>query len=284
MRFYDFEEEIIMWGKAVNLKAYSNVEQMSNYKTREELNNYRSYLLEKSKIQSDFIKSYFDKKIKVFEACSGNSRLLYRLYIDGILEEGVGVEISLSRVNFAQDWKQDFPDIKVLNICEDVIEYEPKRDYYDLAVCITGAFGYFYPINISYPEILLKKFNSLLRKDGYLLLELYQHVDTIKFCKMNDKSEFFSWKELPESDPFRFYLTKYTFYEMEKCLECKEIFIRRDGYIDDSKSEVLRIYSLDEIGKMIKENNFEIQDVFSDWDKKEYRPLSNSMIIMAKKK
>ena len=272
-----------MWDKASNLRAYTNIEQMCNYKNAEELNNYRQHLLKKSGLQSEFIKSYFNNKIKVFEACSGNSRLLYRLFMDSILEEGIGVEISSSRVVFAEEWKKQFPEAPVSNICSDIIKFEGKEDYFDLAVCITGALGYFYPIDKLYPDVLLSKLYKMLKKDGFLLLELYQHVNDIKFCMMNEVKELKRWLELPESDPFRFYLTKFLYHEIERCLECKEIFVRRDGYIDDSKNEVLKIYSIDEISNMLTVKGFKIENMYSEWDKEENSASSDKLIIMARK-
>jgi len=272
-----------MWDKESNLKAYDNIERMSNYKNAEELTKYRNYLLEKSKIQSDFIKGFFNEKAKIFEACSGNSRLLYRLYIDDLLQEGKGVEISSSRVNFAEQWKKDFNQANIANICEDIIEYNIKEQYYNLVICITSAFGYFYPIDETYPSILLDKFKDMLQKDGYLLLELYQHPKVIEFCKMDDNKKMKRWIELPEDDPFRFYLTEYTYHESQNCLEGKEIFIRRDGYIDDSKREIIKIYPYEEIKGILEGKGFSIEGAYSDWDKKEYDINADKLIIIAKK-
>ena len=272
-----------MWDKTSNLKAYDNIEKNSNYKNPQELIRYRNHLLQKSQVQAEFIKGYCDKKLKVFEACSGNSRLLYQLHMDLILEEGTGIEISRSRTDFAEEWKKEFPGVKVSNICQNLIECQVPDEYYDLAVCITGAFGYFYPIDTSYPDLLLNKFNKLLKSDGCLLLELYQHVNTIEFCKMNNKHEYNNWVELPESDPFRYYLSKYTFFVLERCLESKEIFIKRDGYIDDTKKEVLKVYSLREVNIMLEQNGFKLEGAYSEWDKKEYNDQSEKLIIMARK-
>ena len=274
-----------MWDKTANLRAYDNIEKMSNYNSPEELKKYREHLLKKSRAQADLISSYFTEKakLKVFEACSGNSRMLYQLHLDGILEEGIGVEISNSRAKFAEEWKKEFNGINVTNICGDIIKYESKTDYYDLIICITGALGYFYPIDTNYPEILIKKFNEMLKYKGYLLLELYQHANGVNFCMMDEKKEFNTWVELPESDPFRYYLMKYTYHEDEGCLDSKEIFIRRDGYIDDSKNEVLKIYSLDEISQLLGNNGFKIKNIFSEWDKKKYNESDEKLIIMAEK-
>lgn len=272
-----------MWDKSSNLRAYTNIEQLTNYKNAVELNNYRQHLLKKSQEQANYIKSYFNHKIKVFEACAGNSRLLYKLYLNSALEEAEGVEISTSRFDFAQDWKNEFPGANVVNVCANIIEYQAKKEYYDIAVCITGAFGYFYPIDNSYPEKLLNKLYDLIRVDGYILLELYQHSKDIEFCRMGKNNEINRWVELPKSDPFRFYLSKYIFYEKENCLDCREIFIRRDGYIDDTKNEVLKIYSMDEINKMLIKSGFEIKDIHGEWNKEKYDNRSEKLIIMAKK-
>jgi len=274
-----------MWDKTANLRAYDNIEKLSNYNSPEELEKYREHLLKKSKVQAGFISSYFEeeRKLKVFEACSGNARLLYQLHINGIIEQGTGVEISSSRVKFAEEWKKEFNGANITNICGDMIKFEPQKEHYDLAICITGALAYFYPIDIAYPKILINKFSTMLKSGGILLLELYQHANGIKFCMLDEKKEFNTWVELPESDPFRYYLMKYIYHEKEGCLDSKEIFIKRDGFIDDSKNEVLKIYSLDEIRQLLENTGFKIKDIFSEWDKKKYNDSDEKLIIVTQK-
>ncbi|MHB1126209.1 MAG: hypothetical protein ACYC2T_04510 [Bacillota bacterium] len=266
-----------------NHTAYVNVESMDNYKDEQDLDNYRKHLLIKSEPQRNFIRRLFnEKKINVFEACSGNSRLLYALAQAGLLNQGTGIELSLNRHIFAEKWKEALGHDHIVNVNDDVLDYRAPDSFFHLGLCITGAFGYFAPVDNGHPLKLLQKMNGLLVAGGKLILELYTHRATIELCRQNQGS-IKMWKELEDGDPFRFILTDYTYAETDRILNCRETFVRRDGLIDDSKTEVLRIYDATEICGLLDKAGFGNISLFSDWNGAELMAGADVIIVVSEK-
>jgi len=71
----------------------------------------------------------------------------------------------------------------IVNVCDDVLTFDDfAATEFDLAVCITGAFGYLRPISESAPETVLRKFHRCLHDKGHLLLELHQMPASGESC------------------------------------------------------------------------------------------------------
>ena len=74
-----------------NLLAYKDYEVFNSEK---DLKAYRNSKLESVKKNVHFIEENFNKKVRVLEIGSGNSKFLYALDNKNLLESGYGVEVS----------------------------------------------------------------------------------------------------------------------------------------------------------------------------------------------
>lgn len=267
---------------------YKGIETADNFTTKDELADYRKMLLAKTKKQTTFIKKHINAK-DFFEIGTGNGRLLIDLAENRLLENGYGIDISESRILFAKQWARDEHldsnssyRTSVEFEVADIIEYNSKKKY-DGCICITGAFGYFEAIQKGNDiKILNNIFDNILKKNGVLLLELYNHSFDINRCLSNNQTNYRSWNYLSGKDPFRYFLHDFQFDEKNRILKHKKIFIRKDGWIDDSKYEELKIYSKEEIKNKLTEVGFKKISFFRNWDWKKYNNWDETMIILAK--
>ena len=224
-----------------NYPDYEGYEELSRF-TPGQLSSYRQMLLEKTQSQVDFIGDrlwmpYFKKPgLKILEIGSGNGRLLIGLHQQGLLESGLGLDISESRTLFALNWRNslgidwqtlDFYDVDVLE--EASLHMRGIVDYsgYDLAVCITGCFQYFYPID---PEAPDKVLNFMRESATYSLFELYKRPIMGR-----------TWKPLPKDDRWKYILDEYT--DVVDWVEHRKIFVDHNGQ-EDVRMEYLAYYNM----------------------------------------
>lgn len=273
------------WDESINTHSYDKVESLSNFATADDLDKYKALQISKSTAQCSFIKKecYNGKKIRFIEYCSGNSRLLYALNAVEILQSGIGIEISKTRHTFAESWRKQLgiQQATISNVNGDAIDCHVISPCADVALCVTGAFQYFAPRRDTYENIFLSMARRSLVPGGILILEIYNHPTEIAGCMMSTDYTYRSWIELPESDPFRYYLTHYMYLPAIKALDAKEIFVKRDGFIDDTKREVLRIYSASEIFDLLDNNGFKMTGYYSDWNKAKGDASADKSIIVA---
>src|SRR2546423_1382739 len=96
------------WNSDFYKMGYEGYEQVANFSTHEDLENYRQLLSKKTERQLGFIARQLpQRRLRVIEFCSGNGRLLMALARENMLEYGLGVEIAQSRVDFARRWASD---------------------------------------------------------------------------------------------------------------------------------------------------------------------------------
>lgn len=262
--------------------AYEGVEAPANFPSTKALEQYRDAAIEKSRAQADFIATNFPDSRRLFEACCGNGRLLVALAER--MEHMAGIDIAASRVAFAQRWVEDrrldYIDVwldDVLNPQRDVADYRA-----DLVVCITGAFGYFEPAQAGGDRRAAENFSRVAKLGQNLLLELYQYPQWITRCLERSDRTFREWIELPESDPFRFYLSEYRFDPERIILRHAKIFVGRDGRIDDGRVEFLRIYGPDEIEAVLRPWFCDVT-FYRDWSGAPYREGDDTMIVTARR-
>lgn len=225
---------------------------------------------------------YRRKRIKMLDVGSGSSGLLYSLSLAEVLEFGIGVEVSRSRVKFANSWGKSLKTTKVKNICSDFVKYETKKGYYDLCVCTTGSFLFFYPINKNYPKRVLNKMISALKNNGKIIMEMKTYKHILEVCKKN-KNVFKTWIEYEQNNPYRYELIYYTYYPRTKCPDWKEVYVRRDGGLYDKKSQRLKIYDKKELRQLLSKAGFRNINFHSDWVGKTRNMNSDKIIVVAEK-
>lgn len=264
----------------VTTNSYEGVESQANFCDAATLAQYRRAALEKSRLQVKFVSHHFPEAARVLEACSGNGRLLIGMADQ--LEYGYGFDLAESRVAFASQWAADL-GVKNLSMWPDDVLTPSRRAQdlrVDLVLCITGAFGYFDAIEQGAAEKAIAWLARTVVPGGGLLLELLQHPVEVAACLRNNECRLRSWIELPESDPFRFYLSDYDFDESRKILRHRKIFIDRDGHIDDGRAEALRLYTTEEVAEVLAPW-FEDIEFFGDWQGLPYSPEGELLLVKA---
>ena len=102
-----------------------------------------------------FVKKHFNQKIDVLEIGSGNSKFLYALEQHGLLKSGFGVDVSKSRIDFANKWKDDLGFTNIKNIHKNILESSMSEfPQVDLIYCVDMAFQLFDP---AHPRIVTGK-------------------------------------------------------------------------------------------------------------------------------
>lgn len=251
-----------------NLTAYDGVEATSNFQSPLDEEAYCSAQIDKSIEQVNFIKSLTGRQVRVIEYCSGNSRLLYGLYIANMLTSGIGIEISKSRHTFAESWKRRLGIDTIQNIRGDVLGVYVISPCADVALCVTGAFQYFSPIQNDADKILLRSIRKSLIPGGTVILEIYPHANLISACQLSG-GKFKMWDEMPERDPWQYYLSEYEWDNKSMMLTHHKIFIPRKSMkdIDTGRTEVLKIYRPSEISDLFEVCGFDMVAFYGGWNR-----------------
>lgn len=273
-----------MWDRSINLKAYMDVESMSNYATVEDLEKYRKLLLSKSEPAVKFIRNVIYKGIplKVLEFCSGSSRMLYALEKEGLLEDGYGVEISPSRHEFAQKWKDALGSRWVHNIHCSAEDYTFPDSKIDLIIMIDGALSYIYPCDPELPREILKQSCKHLTKGGAILLESdVLSEDQLSLMKRDGRTRIWNWGD--EKDPFKYalYQTEPVSWEQE-VFKNTSIYLSQNTFEEKIKEELYKFYSADELTNIMDEIGLSVRH-YASFSLDPYDSTAKSLVTLAVK-
>lgn len=270
------------WDPNFYKEGYEGYESFANFPDQEALDRYRSLLLRKTDLQTAFIRRHFDgRKVRVLDIGAGNGRLLVSLAQNGLLEWGLGVEIAKSRVEFARRWVTDLGLDNVEMKCADVLACDfSAYESFDLAVCITGAFGYFRPIRASAPSELLALMKRGLEPSGSTLLEVYKLTYERRQMLNLTHGKLKTWHVLPPEDRFAYYLDDYEYFPEQNILRHGKICIGRDGSIDAGRFEVLAYYTATELADQLRNAGFPNAEIFGDFEDGRYDEATSSQIVV----
>ena len=96
------------WDGRTNVSAYDEVEAMANYATQSELEAYRRERLEQVRAIRSSVPCarHPDRGLRVVDVGPGSSAFLYALERAGLLRDGLGIERSATRHEFAERWRE----------------------------------------------------------------------------------------------------------------------------------------------------------------------------------
>ena len=247
--------------------SYAGVEANSSFPTRRALEDYRRHLLEKSQLEVDFIaRRLGPRKLNVMEFCSGNGRLLIALALRGMLNSGIGVEISPSRVAFAKRWVSELGLNHIRLVQADVLEFDDfLPQTFDLGVCIGDALSYFRGVSSSASLRALSKMRRALTPTGCFLLEVDQMSKQREEVLALSGGKLRLWMPLPHGNRFSYALHNLEYFRGTRVLRHEKIFIGRDGMIDKGRIDVLGFYSEEDLLAKLGKSGFGRTYLYGDF-------------------
>ncbi|GAA0366692.1 hypothetical protein GCM10009092_33800 [Bowmanella denitrificans] len=266
----------------VNLSAYEGVEALENF-TPERFADYcRDKLLSSDKFV-EFIRQHCahdpDWQGKVAEIGSGNSKLLYNLEKQGLLKEGLGIEISRSRHEFANKFAEHIGSQRVTNLNEDVFNL-PTLTGYDLVIGVDIVLQLISPLFDKAEDRLLDWVHSSLRPGGRVLFELWD-FEYFKALLAQSDNALRLWEEFPASDPFEYCLATLSFDDNKDIVWDKR-FIRRSCGQRSEFSNILRPYSPEGITKILAQAGF-VNPLVIDCSKEGPDGAQGEFLVLAQK-
>ena len=258
-----------------NLLAYDDHEV---FDSKENISVYRASKLKGVRKNISFIKNNFDKKLRVLEIGSGNSKFLYALEIENMLDEGYGFEVSKSRNRFADEWKRDLGIENVHNIKEDILKTRFDRlPTFDLVYCVDLAFQFLEPIESEGDLKILKSIYGRLKNGGKVVLELDCHERLVN--KMED-GKIKTWQEFKEPDPWQYLLWDCKLKNNH--LTLNKTFIKRNLSETSKSNVVLKNYQRSDILHLLFLAGFDNIQIFESWNKDDDL-LEDEFIVIGEK-
>jgi SAM-dependent methyltransferase len=246
--------------------AYEGLE--TAYADDEALDAYRRSALERQAAQGDVVAALLPPGAAVLEIGTGNGRLLIDLARRGLLGSALGVDLARSRIAFAQQWAQDDGAAGVRFAAGDALTMDlGEAEQWDAALVITGALAYFDAVAPGSARRLLDRLRDGLKPGGRLVLELYPHPSWRRLLDDAADGRARLWSELPEGDPWRFYLSDLHLDRATGVLTHRKTFVHRTtGEIDEGRREALRLYATDDLVALLQEAGFGDVETFAGWN------------------
>jgi len=262
--------------------AYEGIDDPSSFPDRASLDRYRTALLTRTVPQVDFLIRRLPEAASLLEIGCGNGRLLIELARRHAIMEALGLDAAASRIEFARRWARDERLQGLRFVTTDALQHELPPSSFDVACCITGAFGYFDALEPGGATKLALKIRQALRPQGLLCLEVYPHP---AYRRLLDATggKVRVWSELPPDDPWRFYLSDLSLDEAGEILTHTKTFIHRSGgSIDAGRQERLRLYTEEDLTRLLLEGNFDEVRAYEGWSAEPYED-GEIMVVTALK-
>ena len=230
-----------------NLTAYEGVEKLASFNESIFEEYCKSKLSECGK-QVNFVREFINDDTytgNVIEIGSGNGKLLYALERNGMVNCGIGYELSSTRVNFANKFSSFVGSSKVKNICGNFLDQDDREEDVDLVIGVDVVMQLIAPVAVDAEMKLLNKIFRILKSGGGVILELMDFRNIIKMHQLSG-SELRLWKEFDYPDPWQYGLDKISINGDDVIWHKR--FINRDhGTGDSTFQNVLRHYTFQHI-------------------------------------
>jgi SAM-dependent methyltransferase len=251
--------------------AYDGVDDLRAFPNDDALARYRRGLLRRSREQVAFLLPFLPPRARVVEVGCGNGRLLVGLAETATLSEGMGIDLSRTRIDFARRWAADEQLSSLRFEVGDIRALELPAGRYDAALCLTGAFAYFEPIAAGSAAVLVRRLGEALVESGLLCLELYPHPRARRLINATG-GEARVWSELPPEDPWRFYLSRLSLNASGKVMSHEKTFVHRtSGEIDSGRREHLYLYKPAEVEDLLRRGGFDEVRLHEGWTDAPYQ-------------
>jgi SAM-dependent methyltransferase len=251
-------------------RAYQGMEDESSFADEATLTAYREGLLERNAAQAEFIAALVAQPGSIFEVGCGNGRLLIDLSRRGKVASGVGVDLAQSRVDFAARWARDAGLTQLEFVRADALEHELAPESLDAALCVTSALAYFDPIAPGAAERLLARLGRALRPHGTIVLEVYPHPEW-RALLAHSGGRLRLWHELPEDDPWRFYLSDLAWNPEGEILTHAKTFVHRtETIVDSGRVEQIVLYTSTTLRALLERTGYVEIELYEGWTERPY--------------
>ena len=267
-----------------NLTSYDNVESVQLHELTEEgLRAYMKAKLESAKSNQRFIERfvYAGTPIKVCEIGSGNSKLLYALEMDNVLGRGAAYEVSQSRYEMAEKFKELLGSQNVRNINANFLDIPPSNDSYDLVVMVDIVFQIVAPLYDKAVEETLTWIRDSLHPSGKVFMEIEDFSAAFAEIEAND-GVLQKWVEFDEADPFQYALHRITRDE-DGNLVVQKTHIRRNSNERDRFQNVIRSYTEKDMVQLLEHHGFDVQIFPGEFEAGEYRGTKRFRVLATKR-
>jgi len=199
------------------------------------------------------------------------------LYTTRLAERGAivtGIDFSENSLKYAKQ-AADKKGLKINYVHENYLDFETP-DSFDLITMIMCDFCALSP---EQRNNMLSKFNSLLKPDGSVLLDVY----SLNSFNQKEESATYELNQLNGFwSPDDYYCFVNTFkYDKEK------VILDKYTIIEESRKRIvynwLQYFSRDSLRKEFEENGFKVDELYSDVAGKTFTPESKEIAIVAKK-
>ena len=254
----------------VNLTAYGDVESLDRF-TQESFRAYCDTKLRECDPEVALLLKHCVNErwqARVCEIGSGSSKLLYRLEKEGLLREGVGVEVSLSRHKFAEAFKTYAGSRHVQNIHGSFLDLQPLAGF-DAVIAVDIVFQLIAPLFATAESATLNWIWRSLRPGGYLLLELRELKEIAALFSASGQSEIRLWDRFPSPDPFEFCLSTISLGPAGLVV-WKKTFLRRGSSERSQFEHVLKPYAPAEMIAALQKAGFSSTVLLPGWAPETY--------------
>jgi hypothetical protein len=246
----------------LNLSAYDNVESLENFSE----NQFKKYCDDKIKTCQKHLHFFntlsLSKKFNICEIGSGNSKLLYALEKNNMINSALGIEISKSRFLFAEKFKNYMNSKKVKNLNENIFNIQPNKKF-DLIIGVDIVLQLIAPIHKDAETNLLKWVYENLQLGGYVVFELCSFSKIIKQLELENNS-LNIWTEFPLSDPFKYILSNISFDENQN-LDWNKKFIKRNSMDESTFKNIIKPYTPEQITDALTKVGFSDIKIQNHW-------------------
>jgi SAM-dependent methyltransferase len=270
------------WDGAVNFSSYDAVEAASNYATEAELDAYRVERLRRYKPHVELLQKLGvpDGGLRVVDVGSGSSAFLYALERAGILAQGIGIELSRSRHEFAERWRTDTGFERVTNVLGDFAGTQLPPASVDRFTVLDDTYLLLRPEDGSYPELLLDLAYRALVPGG-LFIAAFRNDAPLAADMANGERSF--WVELPESNAFRYALYRQQVSADGRTLRNESIYITRDLQ-ETRKVEITEVCDVGALAAHLEQSGFATPALYEGFSMNEFDLEHSAQVVVLAKK
>lgn len=249
----------------LNLTSYEGVERLEQF-SEETFASYCRAKLASCDKHVSFVRNHCMKSVgplRICEVGSGSGKLLYRLEREGLLESGIGYEVSSSRCLFAKEFGRFCQSQNVTTLNENFLGASLPENSFDLIIGVDVVLNLIGAISPETTEFFLDKSMRALRAGGSLVLEVMTCARELEFVLKSPDGHYRTWKRFPDSDPFSIGLDQMSLTQDGNLLWEKS-FIARTGGEGSPFVNELKPFDLDFFARYSLTKNF-VVDFFPHW-------------------